>query len=444
MSVHNKVVWSEGLFLQPHHFQQQDRYLERYVEGRCRDLSPFTWGFTEVELERDLLAVGKIALRRAAGVFPDGTPFRMPDDDPLPPPLEVAVQVRDQILYLAIPLRRGDAPAMERPGDSDQLARYQVREREVRDVTSGSGQEATVALAALRSRFLLSSDLVDAYACIPLSHVIECRADKQVLLDDGFIPTVLRCGTATQLAAFLSELVGILHHRGEDLGGRVAATDRANTAQLADFLMLQVINRSEPVFAHYEESGALHPEELFRACVGLTGELATFTAKSKRPPALPSYQHDRLRQSFEPVIRELKERLADVIERRTIQIPVAPPKYGISVATVHDKSLYSSAMFVLAARADVPSEQLRRAFPSQVKIGPVEQIRNLVVLSLPGVPVNAIPVAPREIPFHAGYVYFELDQSHELWGQLKTSGGLALQVAGEFPGLNLELWAIRS
>lgn len=86
MSAHNRVVWSEGLFLQPQHFQQQDRYLERYVESRCQALIPYSWGFTEVEIERDFLKIGKFGLRRAMGVFPDGTPIRMPDDDPLPGP----------------------------------------------------------------------------------------------------------------------------------------------------------------------------------------------------------------------------------------------------------------------------------------------------------------------------------------------------------------------
>jgi type VI secretion system protein ImpJ len=54
-----------------------------------------------------------------------------------------------------------------------------------------------------------------------------------------------------------------------------------------------------------------------------------------------------------------------------------------------------------------------------------------------------MPVAPRQIPFHAGFVYFELDQSNELWAQLQNSGGIALHLAGEFPGLSLEFWAIR-
>ena len=65
MSTHSKVVWSEGLFLQPQHFQQQDRYFERYVETRCESLVSYSWGFTEIELERDFLGLGKLALRRS-------------------------------------------------------------------------------------------------------------------------------------------------------------------------------------------------------------------------------------------------------------------------------------------------------------------------------------------------------------------------------------------
>ena len=37
---------------------------------------------------------------------PDSTPFRMPDDDPLPVPLDIGTDVRDQRLHLAVPLRR--------------------------------------------------------------------------------------------------------------------------------------------------------------------------------------------------------------------------------------------------------------------------------------------------------------------------------------------------
>jgi type VI secretion system protein ImpJ len=444
MSAHNRVVWSEGLFLQPQHFQQQDRYLERYVESRCQSLIPHSWGFTEVEIERDFLKIGKFGLRRASGVFPDGTPVQMPTDDPLPEPIEIGGQTRDQIVYLAVPLRRADSLEVDRSGSADELARHTLRQWEARDATASAGNSVPLEVSALRSRFLLASEVTPAYACIPLAHLIECRSDKQVVLDDSFMPTVLYARAATRLATFITELLGLLHQRGEALGGRVAATSRGGAAEIADFLLLQAVNRYEPIVAHYAESGAVHPEELFRMCVVAAGELATFTHPSKRPPSIPPYRHDRLRESFEPVIAALRSSLSAVLEQRAIPIPIEEKKYGIRVATVADRSLYKTAVFVLAARADMPAEDLRRRFPSQLKIAPVEKIRELVNLQLKGVPVQAMPVAPRQIPFHAGFVYFELDQTHELWGQLQSSGGIALFVGGEFPGLSLEFWAIRA
>jgi len=443
MSANNRVVWSEGLFLQPQHFQQQDRYFERYVESRCQSLISHSWGFTEIEIERDYLRIGKFGLRRAAGVFPDGTPVRMPDDDPLPEPIEIGTEVRDQIIYLAVPLRRADSLEVDRTGAADDLARYTPRQRETRDATSPSGNPALLEVSALRTRFLLASDVTEAYGCLPLAHLVECRPDRQVVLDESFMPTVLHTRAATRLATFVTELLGLLHQRGEALGGRVAATGRGGAAEIADFLLLQTVNRYEPLIAHFAETAAVHPEELFRVCVSAAGELATFTTPSKRAPALPGYRHDRLRESFEPVMAALRASLSAVLEQRAIPIPLESKKFGISVATVSDRSLYTTAVFVLAARADLPAEELRRRFPAQLKIGPVEKIRELVNLQLKGVPVHPMPVAPRQIPFHAGFVYFELDQTNELWSQLQTSGGIAMHVAGEFPGLTLEFWAIR-
>jgi type VI secretion system protein ImpJ len=143
------------------------------------------------------------------------------------------------------------------------------------------------------------------------------------------------------------------------------------------------------------------------------------------------------------VVIALRSELSVVFDESAISIPIESRRFGISVAIVADRTLYSTASFILAARADIPSEELRRRFPAQLKIGPAEKIRDLVTLQLPGVPVYPVPAAPRQIPFHTGYVYFELDRSNEMWEQLKTSGGVALHIAGEFPGLALEFWAIR-
>ena len=173
MSIHNRVVWSEGLFLQPQHFQQQDRYFERYIETRCQPLTPYSWGFTEIEFERDFLKIGKVGLRRLVGVFPDGTPFRMPDDDPLPAPLDIAASVRDQRVFLAVPLRRAGEVESARDPAPDDLVRQGIREIQVASAAVGASDPATLEVGALRTRLLPEREATEAYACIPLAHVVE-------------------------------------------------------------------------------------------------------------------------------------------------------------------------------------------------------------------------------------------------------------------------------
>src|SRR6202008_2569436 len=104
MTWDNRVLWSEGTFLQPQHLQQHDRLIETHVELRSRGLRPHSWGFLEMALDESLLELGKLALLSARGVLPDGTPFDCPSRDPLPPPLDVPATLRDSLLTLALPL----------------------------------------------------------------------------------------------------------------------------------------------------------------------------------------------------------------------------------------------------------------------------------------------------------------------------------------------------
>jgi type VI secretion system protein ImpJ len=443
MSSNNRVVWSEGLFLRPQHFQQQERHLERYIEGRTRDVRPHSWGCTELELERDLLAIGKFGLRRAAGVFPDGTPFAMPDDDPLPAPLEMTSQVRDQKLFLAIPLRKESARESDRREQVDGIVRYRSKDFEARDITSDSNATATLEVASLRSRLMLASEPHEDFACIPVAHIQECRADRLVTLDERFMPTVLNVQQAPRLATFLTELQGLLHQRGEALAARAVASGRGGAAEIADFLMLQTVNRYEGLVDHFVASRLIHPEDLYRLCLEIAGDLATLTTNTRRLAKLPGYQHEDLRAGYDPLIAALRASLSVVLEQNAVAIALEKKRFNISVGIVNDRTLFETSAFVLAARADVPAENVRKGMPAQATIASVETIAKLVNDHLPGVPLQPLSVVPRQIPFHAGFAYFELDRGSPRFRELKTGGGIAIHVPDSFPGLVMELWAIR-
>jgi type VI secretion system protein ImpJ len=234
-----------------------------------------------------------------------------------------------------------------------------------------------------------------------------------------------------------------MHQRADALAARLAQPAATGAAEIADFLLLQVLNRAEPLFAAIASSTGLHPHDLHQHALQLAGELATFSVPGKRPAAFPAYRHERLDKTFAPIVDALRAALSSVMDPHAVPIALEERKYGLRVAIVPDRELLRSASFILAAKADLAPAALLSGFPQQAKIGPVERIRDLVNLQLPGIALRALPVAPRQLPFHAGFTYFELDRGGELWRQLAISAGVALHVAGDFPGIEIEFWAIR-
>ncbi|MGO4842190.1 type VI secretion system baseplate subunit TssK, partial [Rhizobiaceae sp. 2RAB30] len=107
--------------------------------------------------------------------------------------------------------------------------------------------------------------------------------------------------------------------------------------------------------------------------------------------------------------------MSAVLDRGAIPIPLTEHRYGIRVATLSDRSIVSKYTFILAAQSSMPADALLRRLVGQVKIGPVEQIRELVNAALPGIMPRALPVAPRQIPYHTGKAYFELDRTSAMW-----------------------------
>lgn len=443
MSWQKKVVWSEGMFLKPQHFQQQERYFEFFAHARNLPVEGFFWGFRDLIIDEQALTLGKISLTSASGVFPDGTPFHFPAQGRSPDVLEIPPGAKNQRVVLALPIRRNGTDEVSFDNATDTLARYQIGEVETADTNSIRATPSLLQLADLRLQLLLESDLTDGWMALGVAFLVERRTDNQIVLEASYIPPTLACGKQLVLHNYIKEILGLLHQRGDVLAARLSQPGRGGVSEVADFLMLELLNRWEPLIKHIAHIETVHPERLYAMLLQLAGDLSTFSKDNRRPDAYPDYDHGDLKSCFEPLMIDLRKSLSMVIERNAIQIELLDRNHGIRVAIMPSAELVTSASFVLAVHANMPSETVRANFPTQVKIGPAEKIRDLVNLHLPGVTLRALPIAPRQIPYNAGYNYFELDTEHELWKQLPRSGGLAMHIAGEFPGLQLEFWAIR-
>lgn len=440
----NRVVWSEGMFLRVQHFQQADRWTERFVRGLTRDLAPYPWGFSDIGINRETLGAGRFAVAHARGIFPDGTPFEAPGDADLPPPLEMLPGTRDVTIYLAIPMRQPGSPEIGAERREDAATRLRRTAYDAPDANGDSFTSASLEVGRLRLAYAPSNGPLAGTERLAVARVVEVRSDLSIVLDDRFIAPCLNCAAQAPLAALVNELQGLVSHRAEAIAARIADPTVRGTAEVADFLLLQALNRADPPLRHAAaQAGRLPPEAFYGFCLALAGELATFTAPSKRATRFPDYSHEDLAATFAAVFSDLRAALSALLDQVAVPIDLQERRHGVRVGAINDRSLLLGAGFVLAVRANMPAESLRRSLPNQIKIGPVEQIAQLVNVALPGIAVRPLAVAPRQLPYRGGTVYFELDTTGPLWRELEHSSAVAIHLAGNFPDLELELWAIK-
>jgi type VI secretion system protein ImpJ len=444
MSLSSKPLWLEGMFVRPQHLQQQNRYLETLIERRTAGLRVASWGMLSLTVDRDLLRLGRFGVTSCEAVMPDGTVIYIPQDIEAPAAREITPDTRDRIIKLAVPIRRGDGLEIQTGDGGGRTARFQPSEIDVVDSTSVERKAIALRVGHLRARLLLDGESEEDMLTLPLARVENVDATGAVALSANFLPPALDCSAVARFGEIMREVEGLLHSLGDTVAGRVDPSRVVNQmAGVVDYLLLATINRFEPIFTDFGRTKGLHPRELHTLMLSLAGELATYGATQRRPVAFPPYRHGDLEGSFAPLVAAIRSGLAIVMDERTVSIALEPRDYGIWLGPIADRTILRGARFVLAVKSSVPPEMVRARFPMQVKLGPVEVIRDLVNLQIPGIVLEPLPVAPRELPYYPGFTYFALGQSSELWGRLNNSSAFALHVGAEFSDLSMELWAIR-
>lgn len=438
MSVRSRPLWFEGQLVRPQHLQQSQRWTEALVEDRLQSVFPRAWGLHTLRLDPAMLALGKIAIEACRAVLPDGTVVDAPAAAPSIEPLTVPPGTGGRVVKLALKARAGDGLEV---GDTSH--RFLSQTQDVRNAT-GSGISAQIMVGLPNVRLVLDGEPENEFVTLPIARVVRLDASGAVLLDSDFVPPALRLGAHPGFLAVAREIEGMLAGRGTMLAQRIdPSRTTSDLAGMVDFMLLTVINTHEPTFHALANDELAAPYDLYREALRLAGALSTFGRQGRRPPAMPAWRHEDPGPPLAHLVRIIREVLAALSVDTAIALPLQLRGQGAWVSPITDRTLLTGATFILAVRAASDPERLRATFPAQAKIGPAELIVDLVKLQLPGIPLRPAPVAPREIPYRTGTVYFELDRNADMWRQLQTSPAFVIHSGADIPGLALEFWAIR-
>ena len=438
MSWYSKVAWSEGLFLRQHHLQQSDRYFEKLLDNRTRHMSPYPWGFSAIEIDRDLAEQNKFGLRRASGIVQDGTPFDMPGTSPLPDPIDVPEGSERKFVWAMLPAATANAREVDM-AEATSGSRF-VREIEtVVDSAASMHVEQEIEVAHPRVTLEIRDKPKSGYHCVKVARILEVR-DKTIVLDETFAPPVLLVDAHPVVAGWLDRVIGWSENKLQTLSRYAADFSSGGGLQTFDYFMLQMLNREINVLRHLRTSRYVHPVDLYLTLLRMVGELWTFSSKRLAAEYEP-YDHDDLEGTFQPVLADI-QRLLSLDVGRAIRLDLVERAQNAYLAAVTDRNLFRNASFVIEVSASKPLTQIQQQFPALCKVGPNTRMNEIVQTHLPGVEMVHLPTPPRQIRAVSDHVYFTLDKTSSLWPEFSTASAIGLHFAGEWPDLELDLWAI--
>lgn len=444
----SRVVWSEGMYLGPHHFQVQGRYFEDSIRFVTSSLWFEAWGLIGCELDSEALLNGNLALLHARGVFPDGLAFHMPDHDALPAPRSFADSfpvTRDTVtVLLTVPPMKPNGlncvPTEENPGTNVRFAAQPVS---LFDETTGRDEKA-VRLGRKNVRLVLDTEPFDPAQSIALARV-QRDGTGGFVFDPTFIPPCIQLGASERLLSILVRLIEILEEKSSTLSrGKTAGASlwtEYSTSEIASFWMLHSVNAAVPELRHILRVKKGHPEELYTTMARLGGALCTFALES-HPRNVPLYDHRHLDKTFEALDLHIRTHLETIVPTRFVEIPLEKTADYFYTGAVADTRALNKSRWILAVRCRIGEAEVIRRTPMLAKLSSADWVPKLVERAMAGMALTHLPVPPSAIRSRVDAQYFSVTCADPHWSQINRTRQVGLYIPGDLPDPQLELFAI--
>jgi type VI secretion system protein ImpJ len=443
MNANRPLFWHQGLFLQPHHFQQLDLYVQTLLSPYHKFIQPYLWGAANIEIQESALDNGSFHLTGGQFLFPDQTYLTVPGN--------TVVEARsfddawvdgEKPLNVLLGMKR-----LNQAGENvtvlptlENLAAVATRlvtksdPEEIADLYQ-EGRPAQIK----RLHYLLKIfweteiDQLGDYVLIPLARVE--RSGENLLLSEHFVPPCLDISASKSLLKIITEIRDQIASRGNQLESykreRGIHTAEFGARDMVYLLALRSLNRYTPVLSHLTEIGPVHPWTVYGIVRQLIGELSSFSEGvtvygETEDPALQlaKYDHRNLWECFSGA-QALITRLLDEI--------TAGPEYIIEL--LYDGTYFAAELnpsmfegrnrFYLVLETEADPKAVINALETIAKLGSRENLPILIARALSGITLQHLMVPPQELPRRAHSIYFQIDHQGDQWNQVQTGNNIA-------------------
>ena len=434
------IVWSEGMFIAPQHFQHFDISLQRYVNEVAQlPLDAGDFGVSELELNTDVLDVGKFAVRHAAGILPDRLFFRLAKEVVM----DIPDGLVDEVVHLAVPLAITGAAQFGEDGDT---ARMIKTRRELRDINDPENEPVETELAEVGVSLKLGSSDLSGFATIPVARILEKTSEGRVVLDRSFMPRAIDLRASKILAERLEKTISLARLRAENAASRVTSETgvRSDASLLSERLELQVLNRWLLILQNAKHSGRISPRALYEGFATLSVELDAILGRAT--PESMLYDPEKMEDCFDAVLTDLHRKLTLEKPSSVMSLPWNTELFEsrrLLRLVIPARVLAEQRRPILALSGPDGANALAQVGPLACKLAGLSAMPELVSRGLPGIDLTTLAAPPVELRSRSDAAFFSINTSSPIWQRfLSKREALALHVDDRISTVDATLYML--
>ncbi|MCJ8318837.1 MAG: type VI secretion system baseplate subunit TssK [Colwellia sp.] len=441
MELAKQVVWKEGIFISPQHFQQQAIHNKSYIQNYASTHGYSEhFGLSDITLNTDLLKIGKIAVTNCCGLFPDGYYFHLTEEIVIDVPADAV----EKNVYLSLPIALQGAAAFAQ--ESTQNTRYFCQTMTSYD--NASFQNDSIELEVARDNISLSIGKQDmaGFVSFPIARILETRETGEVIFDKSFIPACIHFQASIYLYDKIKMLQSLIQTRAQEVQKRISfgQDSKSEPTLYKDYLWLQTLNRWLPWGTWVQQDMQYTIHQLYRDLTTLSAELSGLTPEL--PNQFKMLKYDELYQVFSPIFIKLHSQLSLVLLDSVVVFDWDDKLFEKRrlLRTLIDKpDSMTERRFVMSVESSMSVDDIASQLPQAATLAGNSNIVELVRNAMSGVELRHLMVAPHELKPKSNATYFEVNIKNELWIDMLNKGeALNLHVDNRISDLTITLYAL--
>lgn len=436
MAIMRELHWHEGLFLQPHHLQCQQRVLLERLSSERRFAWSYPYGLVESLLSADALENLQVKFDKLTAVMPSGVLVSVPGNADLPVlDIKAAFESSETAftVYLGVPLWSGQRANLVSPQAEDRRVKrlYRVSTGDWRDENTGENPQS-VQMREVNARLLLAGEDTSDLETLPVLRIAHAVGERVGLprQDPRFVAPCLTLAGSPVLRDLVRDLASQIEATRRQLAIQIRQggfqVHNLRGAQLEQLIRLRSLSRfGGRLQSLSEATGGVAPFDVYLELRSLLGELAALHPEQDLLD-IAKYSHDDPGPAFLELNARLRKILEGGVKEGWLKVDFQS-EGNVFMAALEDKHLKGPNEYFLG----VQSRQDPRAIGQLVE--DADKFK-LMPRSLTGRPVYGVRLAfermpPLALPSATGLVYFRLQraESARAWERVLEDKALSAE-----------------